>query len=117
MIKASCHCGNITLEIPEITDSLTSCNCSICNRLGALWAYYSPGDVAVSWEQAPSVTYSWGDKEIDFHHCSYCGCVTHYSPVKSNRYRLAINARMIEPAIINDIPIRHFDGADSWEYL
>ena len=30
-----CHCGNLKLSANEAPDSMTSCNCSICNRLGA----------------------------------------------------------------------------------
>ena len=38
MIEASCHCGAVRLEIAQRPERLTSCNCSICRRLGALWA-------------------------------------------------------------------------------
>ena len=31
--------------------------------------------------------------------------------------RVAVNARMMEPAEIEGIRIRHFDGAERWTYL
>ena len=30
---------------------------------------------------------------------------------------MAVNMRMAEPAAIAGIPVRHFDGADTWAYL
>jgi hypothetical protein len=31
--------------------------------------------------------------------------------------RLAINARMLAPALVTGIRVRTFDGADTWRYL
>ncbi|WP_339612289.1 hypothetical protein [uncultured Pseudoalteromonas sp.] len=45
MIEASCHCGNIKIAVPEITDTVTSCNCSACSKYASLWANFSPKDV------------------------------------------------------------------------
>jgi hypothetical protein len=36
---ATCHCGSIRIYVRKISRTLTSCNCSICRRYGALWAY------------------------------------------------------------------------------
>ena len=117
MIEAECHCGNIKLEANSLPVSVTNCNCSICNRYGALWAYYTPGDVSIN-EGQPSSVYSWGEKNIEFHYCTICGCVTHYVSVKEYKgERVAINARMMKPETISSIPVRNFDGAVSWKYL
>ena len=39
MIRASCHCGAVCLEIDAAPAEVTECNCSICRRYGGLWAY------------------------------------------------------------------------------
>lgn len=41
MLKTSCHCGVVQVEVARRPTSLTECNCSICRRVGARWAYYS----------------------------------------------------------------------------
>src|SRR5450759_179867 len=46
-IDASCHCGAVHLAIDAPPETLTECNCSICRRYGALWAYYSPKQVRI----------------------------------------------------------------------
>ena len=118
MIEAVCHCGNVILITEYLPSTITSCNCSICHRLGALWAYYTPDEVTVNFNKLPSSPYIWGDKDLEFHHCTICGCATHYiTTEKCNEKRLAINARMMKPELIQCVEIRCFDGADSWLYL
>ncbi len=41
MIRASCHCGAVVIEADRLPRGVTECNCSICRRLGARWAYYT----------------------------------------------------------------------------
>ncbi|MCZ6853556.1 MAG: GFA family protein [Gammaproteobacteria bacterium] len=118
MLEASCHCGAVHMEITEPPRSLIDCNCSICRRLGALWAFYTPDEVKVTCATGSTATYLWGDKHVEYHHCSTCGCTTHYvSTKKSGVDRTAVNARMMDPADIESVPIKKFDGADTWTYV
>lgn len=115
MIEASCHCGNVTIFAPNTIDIVTQCNCSACSRYAALWAYFRPKEVKVSVGEKGVARYCWGDKTIAFNHCKHCGCLTHYTPTAlGNVDKMAINARMIDPTLVNDYKIRYFDGADSW---
>jgi len=60
----------------------------------------------------------WGDKCIEFYHCTRCGCTTHYESVeKDDDSRVAINTRMMQRDITTGIPVRTFDGADTWEFI
>jgi hypothetical protein len=118
MYTASCHCGAIKIEIDEKPQSLTECTCSICHRLGARWAYYTRQQVRVMGLAGSGSVYLWGDKCIEFYHCKNCGCATHYESVgKDDDSRIAVNARMLRPEDITGIPLRTFDGADTWEFL
>lgn len=118
MFSASCHCGAVNLEIAEKPQSLTECTCSICHRLGAQWAYYTQQQVKVTGSPNTRKAYLWGDKCIEFYHCKSCGCTTHYESVEKNdESRIAVNARIMRPQDITDIPVRIFDGADTWKFL
>ena len=115
--RGTCHCGAVTVEVPSAPPQVTSCNCSICRRLGTLWAYYEPTDVKIT---GPTTTYQWGDKTIDFHHCTTCGCTTHWSPIANQRdvKRMGINARLLSPEVIAAARVRRLDGAsENWTYL
>ncbi|MCZ6640837.1 MAG: hypothetical protein O7F71_04630 [Gammaproteobacteria bacterium] len=39
------------------------------------------------------------------------------STKKSGVDRTAVNARMMDPADIESVPIKSFDGADTWTYV
>lgn len=93
---------------------LTSCNCSICRRLGTLWAYYPLGGVRVT---GPTTTYVWGDRCLELHRCTTCGCVTHWTPIKDDIERMGVNARLMDPAVVAAAQVRRLDGADTWTYL
>jgi hypothetical protein len=115
MIEASCHCGAVRLSATATPTEVTECNCSICRRLGARWAYYSPTDVKLP-RAGATQPYVWGDRMLAFHRCRSCGVTTHWQSLDGSKDRMAINARNIDGLEWDRVRIRHFDGATTWEY-
>ncbi len=103
MVRAACHCTAIRLLVKK-PESVLDCSCTICRRYGALWAYPKPEDVQLSQGASATDTYIWGDKDLAFHRCAECGCVTHFSTVPPSSPRIfGVNARMIptlDPATV-----------------
>jgi hypothetical protein len=116
MIKSSCHCGTVEIEVDTAPETVTDCNCSVCRRYGVLWAYYSPKAVRISPANSTD-SYEWGDKSLEFHRCKICGCVTHWQSKDKSRDRMGVNARLMPPEILAQARVRHLDGADTWKYL
>ena len=111
-----CHCGNLKLAASDAPGWMTSCNCSICNRLGALWAYYDGKAVEITCAGAEH-TYAFGEKSITYHRCAECGCTTHYTAKEPDGTELvAVNCRMAPVSAIKGIPVREFDGLVTWRY-
>jgi len=118
MLTASCHCGAVRIEIARKPRVLSRCNCSICRRYAALWAYGTPKTIRVMAAPGALAAYRWGDQTIDFCFCATCGCLTHYQGTgKTRENRIAVNMRMAEPEAIAAIRVRTFDGADTWRYI
>lgn len=117
MVRASCHCGALRLEVDAPPLEVTECNCSICRRYGVLWAYYRPRQVRMVPPGAATDTYMWDDKAIAFHRCPTCGCVTHWSPNDPAGNRMGVNARLMEPDVVALARVRHLDGAGTEEYV
>jgi hypothetical protein len=110
MLHASCHCGTVRLEIARKPRTLTECNCSICGRLGAQWAYYTRKAVRVLGPKRAIQAYSYGTKTYEYYHCKVCGCVTHYARINVKRKdRVAVNARMMNPEDVATLSIRRLD--------
>jgi hypothetical protein len=117
-MNAHCHCGAVVIEADASPLSVTSCNCSICGRLGALWAYYTRSQARLVAGSDTVVPYVWGDRVIEFYHCRTCGCCTHYESIeKTPNSRFAINGRCFAPETLAPLRVRHFDGADTWKFL
>lgn len=118
MIVASCHCGDVRLELRQAPRTVVSCNCSICRRYGALWAYYRPSSVRIRAHRGALARYAWRLRVRDYCHCRRCGCVTHYVYRGRQRERvMGINARLLEPAVLAGVRIRRLDGAKTWKLL
>ena len=111
MLESTCHCGAVRLEIDATLDEVTDCNCSICRRYGVLWAYYSPTQVSIHPPEGATDIYMWSDREIEFHRCRNCGCVTHWAPVDKNVDRMGVNARLMPLEVLTKARVRKFDGA------
>lgn len=114
-VVGSCHCGAVTIRLPHAPAELTHCNCSLCRRLGVLWAYYPIAAVAIT-AQAPTDSYAWGGRNVDFHRCANCGVLTHWSPRKASRTSLGVNARLIDPALLDAAKIRYKDDAGTGRF-
>jgi hypothetical protein len=115
LIESSCDCGAVHLKISRAPDEVTDCNCTLCRRYGALWAYYSPKDVIVP--GGLTDTYMRGPKQIEFHSCKICGCVTHWSPADKTYDRMGVNARLMAPEVLARARVRRWDGLKTRKVL
>ncbi len=114
-LRATCHCGALTIEIPEPPTEITNCNCSICRRLGALWAYYEVGRVKIHGHPERTDSYVQGDRTLRVVRCRTCGCTSHWEPLAAEpNGRLGVNIRNFDPALIGSVRMRLLDGADTW---
>jgi hypothetical protein len=106
-LQANCHCKAVVLNFPSPEGPLNECLCSICRRYGVLWAYYQPEEVQIEGE---TEFYVWGDKEIQFHRCKRCGCVTRWAPADKTHEILVVNCRMLEMEDLEKFEIKKSDG-------
>jgi hypothetical protein len=105
MIEASCHCGAVQFAVETTPSAVNDCDCSICRRYGAHWAYYQPLQVRFAAENGPADIYMWGERKLEFHRCRACGCVTHWSAVDRTWPRMGVNARLMPPEALAAVPV------------
>lgn len=119
VISGQCHCGAVSWALNDRPGWLVSCTCSLCHRYGTLWGHSTQANVTILAEPGASRAYVHGDGMINFHHCTTCGCLTHYSsrPGGAPTDRVSVNMRMAGRDVVAGFDIRTFDGADTWEYL
>ena len=105
-VKSTCHCGAVTIRTPSRPREINECQCTICRRYAAAWAYYDPKDITISIkDSSPTKAYVWGDRDIEFHFCSVCGCVTHWKSIEESR-KMGVNTRMMDPEEVKTVSRR-----------
>lgn len=121
MLKGSCHCGSAGWRFYGNPGRVTACNCTLCHRYGALWAYDYEGErVAVAGETRSYRRAGKADPALEILFCASCAGVVAWRGLrreKDGRIRMAVNVRLAPLSAVADLPIDHFDGDDSFEDL
>lgn len=110
-VTGSCHCGAVAFRLAQPPAEIRHCNCSLCRRYGVLWAYPPMAEVTLLPDPPPTATYAWNGRNIDFHRCRTCGCVTHWLPRAAGRDRMGVNARLLAPETVAAATLVRKDAA------
>ena len=108
-VHGSCHCGKVQIEVPSQPAWVADCNCSLCRKLAWRVAYFPPDEVTIRGE---TTAYVWGDRMIGIHHCSTCGCGTHWQTLGQDFGKMGVNARLLDDFDEIAVEVRKFDNAD-----
>ncbi len=121
MLTGSCHCGTLQWTLAGDPGSITVCNCTLCRRYGALWAYdYENERIRIA---GPTTTYTRAESKhpsLEIHFCPTCGCVLCWRGMRldeNGRRRIAVNVRLAPPEAVAGLAIDRFDGLDTFEDL
>lgn len=114
-IVASCHCGRATIILPRKPASVTQCNCSLCSKTGFKGVYFRSEELAIEGEFESYVREDLKQPYLANYRCKTCGILTHWAPLSEPPHeRMGINARLIDEAVLEGVPIVQVDGR-SWE--
>jgi hypothetical protein len=115
MLKLSCLCGQIHVDISKRPDFINECNCTLCSKSGARWAYFHPSEVSVV---GATKGYSREDKEdpaAEIRFCAHCGSTTHFiltasAVLKFGNSQIGVNIRLADEKDLAGIELRYPDG-------
>lgn len=109
--EGSCHCGRIRFEAEgEITHAM-SCNCSICQRKGALMWFVPHSAMRLLTPEADMSTYLFNKHAINHRFCPSCGIHPYAEGITpTGQPMVAVNLRCLEGVDLDAIPVKHFDG-------
>jgi hypothetical protein len=118
-LKLTCLCGGVRIEIGARPTFLHDCNCTLCRKSGAWWAYLRPGQVEVAGETRGYSRADTADPSAELRFCATCGATTHYvlTPSAVARYgnvQMGVNLRLAAEADLAGIELRFPDGA-AWD--
>lgn len=115
MLKLSCLCGQVTIEIAKKPGYINECNCTLCSKSGARWAYFHPSEIKV---EGATQGYSRDDKAdpaAQIHFCQTCGATTHFVLTESaisrfGNVQMGVNMRLADERDLVGIELRYPDG-------
>lgn len=115
MLNLSCLCGRVRVTLARRPDYVNECNCLLCRKSGARWAYFHPSEVTV---EGASKTYCRADKadpaaRLGF--CDTCGVTTHWTLTESAAAKygntlMGVNMGLADEAELAGIELRYPDG-------
>jgi hypothetical protein len=47
MLKLTCLCGQVRIELAKRPEFINECNCTLCSKSGARWSYFHPSEVSI----------------------------------------------------------------------
>lgn len=115
MLKLSCHCGRVRIETKRRPDYINACNCTLCSKAGARWAYFHPSDVSVTGATKGYSRQDKADPAAEVHFCPTCGSTTHYTLTASAVSRfgntvMGVNMALADESDLAGVELRYPDG-------
>jgi hypothetical protein len=115
MLKLTCLCGRVRIEVATRPDFINECNCTLCSKSGARWSYFHPNEINIA---GVTRRYSREDKDnpaAEIHFCETCGSTTHFTLTESaiskfDNVQAGVNMLLADESDLTGIELRYPDG-------
>ena len=111
--SGACHCGAVQFEVRGPIKRATTCTCSICSRLGAVWHATDEAGLRIVEGEEELSLYQFGTKTAKHYFCRHCG-IHPFSRPRINPKLWVVNLRCVPGVKLEEVPASVFDGAN-WE--
>jgi hypothetical protein len=109
--SGGCHCGQVRFDVTADLDKVYSCNCSICVKRGALWAFVPPESFALRAGAEAQVDYQFNKKIIHHLFRGQCGVGSFSQGIApSGKKMVAINVRCLDGVDLSALTLTPVDG-------
>ena len=113
--NGSCHCGAVSLSLDERPEYVNECNCTLCSKSGARWAYFDPSVVHVEGETSGYRRADKAEPGAQIHFCRQCGATTHFTLTEATVARfgntlMGVNTRLADEQDLAGVELRYPDG-------
>jgi len=109
--KGKCHCGRIAFEVDGELNGAMACNCSICQRKGALMWFVPRQQLRLLTPANDMSTYTFNKHLIKHHFCPNCGIHPLGEGIDpKGNHMVAVNVRCLEGVDLAAVQVHEFDG-------
>jgi hypothetical protein len=106
-----CHCGRVRYDVTTDLAMVAACNCSICQKRGALWTFVGADQFKL--HSGDDLTdYQFAKKIIHHMFCPTCGVgsFSRGTSPKDGREMVAVNVRCLDDVDIAALQPTPIDG-------
>jgi hypothetical protein len=107
----SCHCGAVAFAVALDLEQALECNCSICTKLGAVWAFAPKAKMTLKSGAADLGDYQFGKKRLHHRTCRHCGIEVFAEGVAPDGTpTVGVNLRCLDDVDVKKLQPRLHDG-------
>jgi hypothetical protein len=107
----SCHCGAVAFTVELDPSTALKCNCSICTKLGAVWAFAPKAKFVLKSGEFEQGDYQFNKMMLHHHFCSECGIESYAEgTAPDGSATVGINLRCVEGIDVDKLSPRPWDG-------
>ena len=109
--SGSCHCGAVAFTVEVDPTEALKCNCSICSKLGAIWAFAPKSKFTLTSGSAQQGDYLFNKKHLHHRFCTRCGIESYAEGAgPDGTLTVGINLRCLEGVDVDKLSPRFHDG-------
>lgn len=106
-----CHCGRVRYEVETDLDTVLSCNCSMCQKRGALWSYVGPERFKLQSGEDNLTDYQFNTHTIHHLFCKTCGMASFARGQSADgSVGIGVNVRCLEDIDLASLTLTPYDG-------
>jgi hypothetical protein len=106
-----CHCGAIAFTVELDPAQALKCNCSICTKLGAVWAFAPAAAFKLERGADRRGDYQFHKKVLHHRFCTGCGIESHAEGTSPDGSPMVgVNLRCVDGLDVESLSPRAWDG-------
>jgi hypothetical protein len=114
----SCHCGAVKFEVQLDATAGSRCNCTVCNKVGALSAIVKPAAFRLVSGEKNLSFYEWGMKTAKRYFCKTCGvsCFGRGHLEQIGGEYVSVNFNALDDVDPANVKVTYWDGRhNNWQ--
>jgi len=109
--SGGCHCGAVAYTVEVDPSQSLKCNCTICAKIGAVWAFAPKSNFSLKSGEAKLGDYQFGKKSLHHRFCTACGIESYAEgTAPDGSPTVGINLRCVEGIDVDKLSPRAWDG-------